>query len=80
MIPAAAIEAAARALADELQSEYLPEAWMDIATAALEAAAPYMLAAAWDEALKRAAEVAWEHDASASSGVSQIPNPYRPTK
>jgi hypothetical protein len=35
-------------------------------------------AAAWDEAIALAKEVAWEHDASASSAVSQIPNPHRP--
>jgi hypothetical protein len=40
VIPAEAVEAAAKALAEEMQSEYLPEAWMHIARAALEAASP----------------------------------------
>ena len=50
------------------------KAW---AGAILEAAAPYLLALGWDEAIKTADTVAWEHDGSAASAVRAITNPYR---
>jgi hypothetical protein len=90
MIPEAAVEAAAEWLPHSGDCEARPErgctCWrsrVDLMSAALEAAAPHMLAGlsaqVWDEAMTRAAEIAWEHDASASSAITTTPNPYGPT-
>lgn len=55
----------------------LVKEYRDDARTILEAAAPFIAAETWDTAIKLASEVAWEHDASACSAVSQITNPYR---
>lgn len=76
MIPAEAVEAAAEAIMHAAFGQELPEAPEDLARAALEAAAPYIRAQAWDEGFDRGFYdplAGSDKDASESLAV----NPYR---
>lgn len=81
MIPAEAVEAAAEWLPHSDDCEVRPERYctcwqprINIMRAALEAAAPYMLASAWEEGMQAMYD-------TTSSEWPPIPdqNPYRPT-
>jgi len=86
-IPAEAIVAATKVLYADRMSNHagdnapqIIDACETIVKKILEVAAPHIAASVWDEAMKVASEVAWEHDGSASSVVPEIPNPYRTAK
>lgn len=66
MIPAEAVEAAVGALHESWCEHATREQWATILTDALEAAAPHMLAEAWEEG-KEAGMLDYYH----------APNPYR---
>lgn len=84
MIPAQAVEAAATVYfnrGDGYWPDMTPEAQaeaLDDIRAALEAAAPYMLAGAWDGAVSEAGGCGWIHDAAANDLRAR--NPYRSAK
>lgn len=70
VIPAEAVEAAAKA-AESTWNTW--GNWEDVAQAALEAAAPYMLAAAWDEGH----EEGWlNHESGLTESKGRKRNPY----
>jgi hypothetical protein len=87
-----AVEAAAKELYFYLREDHrgAPRPWetladdddrkidaRDAAKVALEAAAQHLMAQAWDEAMKVAHDLAWEHDSSAASAIFDATNPYR---
>ncbi len=81
MIPDEAVEAAAKKMAGAAYGvwELVPEAkrrlYMRTARAALEAAAPHMMAEAWDACVDEAESLGWMHDAGAVDTKAR--NPYR---
>lgn len=82
VIPAEAVEAAAKAAAKDEdasnwheESEYYRNGWRNRMQVALEAAAPYMRAPAWDDGEQAGAK---NHAAEEYPELPIIHNPYRP--
>ena len=75
MIPAEAVEAAAKALADRNRCPKEWQFYLSEARSALEAAAAHLNAAAWDACVDEAEALGWVHEAGAADTKAR--NPYR---
>lgn len=72
MIPAEAVEAAAEVAAR--REGYGWDEYREVAREILEAAAPYLMAQAWDEGREEG------YEAGRDRGAEEKPNPYRPMR
>jgi hypothetical protein len=75
-----AVDAAAKELTDLNGYGWLratPEVYRKQATLMLEAAAPHLMAAAWDAAMEAAYSIAWDHSPHAANAIAEAGNPYR---
>lgn len=78
MIPRKAVEAIHSAICEESLEDHMDPQWPGRCVKAAQAAAPRMMAQAWDASAEEAESSGWMHEAGAADTKAR--NPYRKGK